>query len=78
MRSAFQRGVELLSEPKSSVVQSQEQPFTVENPLSTSEHTESICGVLKNVAQLKPVIDKLIRKVIATAIWPILATANKI
>jgi len=68
MCSAFQRGIELLSELKSSTVQSREQPFIVENPLSTSEHMESICGVPKNVAQLKPVIDKLIRKVIATAI----------
>jgi hypothetical protein len=68
MHSAFQRGVELLSELKSSAVQSWEQPFMVENPLSTSEHMKSICGVPKNVAQLKPVIDKLICKVIATAI----------
>jgi hypothetical protein len=68
MCSAFQRGIELLSELKSSVVQSWEQPFMVENPLSISEHTESICGVSKNVAQLKPVIDKLIRKLIVTAI----------
>jgi hypothetical protein len=30
------------------------------------------------VAQLKPVIDKLIHKVIVTAIWPVLAIANKI
>ena len=78
MHSVFWRGIELLSEPKLSAVQSQEQLFIVENPLSTSEHMESICGVPKNVAQLKPVIDKLIRKVIATTIWPVLATANKI
>jgi hypothetical protein len=68
MHSVFWRGIELLSEPKLSAVQSQEQLFMVENPLSTSEHTESICGVLKKVAQLKPVIDKLIHKVIVTAI----------
>ena len=69
MRSAFWRGVELLSEPKSTSVQSREQPFMVESPPEpTSEHTESICGVPKNVAQLKPVIDKLIHKAIMTAI----------
>ena len=69
MRSAFWRGVELLHESKSSSDQSQEQLSAVETPSeSTSEHTEGICGVPKNVAQLKPVIDKLICKVIMTAI----------
>ena len=78
MRSAFWKGAELLSGPKSSSVQSREQPFTVENPPSTSEHMESMLGVPKNVTQLKPVIDKLIRKVIMAAIWRVLATANPI
>jgi hypothetical protein len=31
---------------------------------STSEHMEGISGVPKNVTQLKPVIDQLVRKVI--------------
>ena len=68
MRSAFWRGVELLSEPKSGSVQSREQPFTVENPPYIPERAESIFGVPKSVTQLKPVIDKLIRKVIIAAI----------
>ena len=71
MRTAFWKGVELLGEPMSSSVQSREQPFTVETPPeSTSEHTEDICGVPKNVAQLEPVIDKLICKVIMTLFDP--------
>jgi hypothetical protein len=37
-------------------------------PESTSEHIEGICEVPKNVAQLKPTIDKLICKVVITAI----------
>ena len=69
MRGAFWKGVELLGEPKSGSAQSREQPFTAETPPeSTSEHTEGICGVPKNVAQLKPAIDELIRKVILTVI----------
>jgi hypothetical protein len=63
MRSAFARGIELLSEPESSSAQSQEQ--TVESPSkSASEHMEGISGVPKNVTQLKPVINELMRKVV--------------
>jgi hypothetical protein len=67
MRSAFKRGVELLSGPKSDSVGSQGK--AVQNPSeSASEHMEGIGGVPKNVAQIKPVIDKLMRKVIMIAI----------
>jgi hypothetical protein len=63
MRSAFRRGVDLLSETESDSVQSQGQ--TVESPSkSTSEHMEGVCGVPKNVTQLKPFINKLMSKVI--------------
>jgi hypothetical protein len=63
MRSAFRRGVELLSEPESDPVRGQEQ--TVESPRrSVSEHLEGVSGVPKNVTELKPIIDKLIDKVI--------------
>jgi hypothetical protein len=67
MHSAFRRGVELLSEPESDSSQSQEQ--TVENPReSASERMEGSGGVPKNVTRLKPVLDKLLRKVIMIAI----------
>jgi len=67
MCSAFWKGIEVLSVPESGTVQSQEQ--MVENPgKSASEHMEGMSGVPKNVAQLKPIIEKLIRKVIMIAI----------
>ena len=67
MRSAFLRGVELLSVPESNTVQSQGR--TVENSGKyLSEQMEGISGVPKNVTQLQPVIDKLMRKVIMIAI----------
>jgi hypothetical protein len=67
VQSAFRRGVELLSEPESDSVQSQGQ--TVEgHSKSTFEHIEGIGKVPKNAPQLKPVIDKLMRKVIIIAI----------
>ena len=67
MRSAFRRGVELLSKPESDSAQSQEQ--TVENPRdSASESMEGRGGVPKNVTRLKPVLGKLLRKVIMIAI----------
>jgi hypothetical protein len=67
MCSAFRRGVELLNKPESDTVQSQGQ--TVEGySKSTSEHMEDIGRVPKNAAQLEPVIDKLMRKVIMIAI----------
>ncbi len=65
MHSTFRRGVDLLSETESDSVQSQGQ--TVKSPSkSTSEQTsmEGVSKVPKNVAQLKPVINKLIIKVI--------------
>jgi hypothetical protein len=67
MRSAFRRGAELLSEPESGSVQSQGQ--TVETSgKSAAEHIEGIGGVPKNAAQLKPVINELMRKVIMIAL----------
>jgi hypothetical protein len=65
MLSAFTRGVVLLSEPESSA---QGQGKIVESSSkSTSEHMQGIGGVPKNVTQLIPVIDKLMRKVIMIA-----------
>jgi hypothetical protein len=67
MRSAFLRGVELLSMPESDSVQSQGR--TVENTGKyLSEQMEGISGVPKNVTQLQPVIEKLMCKVIMIAI----------
>ena len=67
MRSAIRRGLELLNEPESDSVQSRGQ--TVEaHSKSTFEHMEGIGRVPKNAAQLKPVIDKLISKVIMIVI----------
>jgi hypothetical protein len=67
MCSAFWKGIEFLSASESGTAQSQEQ--TVENPgKSASEHMEGMSGVPKNVAQLKPIIDELMRKVIVVAI----------
>ena len=67
MRSVFWKGIEFLSVPELGIAQSQEQ--TVESPgKSACEHMEGMSGVPKNVTQLKPVIDKLMRKVITIAI----------
>jgi len=67
MRSAFSRGVELLSEQGSDSSQSQEP--TVENPSKFAfVNMEGICRVPKNVTQLKPVMDKLMHKVIMITI----------
>jgi hypothetical protein len=63
MQSAFCRGVELLSAPESGSIQSQGK-MVESSPKSSSGHMEDISGVPKNVTQLKPVIDKLMRKVI--------------
>jgi hypothetical protein len=63
MRSAFRRGLEILSDAESGSVQSQGKPGK-----SVPKHIDGICGVPKNVAQLKPVFDKLMQKVIAIAI----------
>ena len=74
MRSAFLRGVDLLSASETDSAQSQGQ--IIENPgKSASEHMEAINGVPKNVAQLKPVIDKLMCKVILIVIC--LVSANE-
>ena len=61
MRSAFKRGIELLSEPESNSVQSQGKPVEGSSK-SASENMEGIVGVPKNVTQLKPVFNELIRK----------------
>jgi hypothetical protein len=67
MRSAFRRGVELLSEPESDAAQSQGK--AIENPgKSAFEHMEGIGAVPKNTIELKFVIDKLMSKVIVMAI----------
>jgi len=67
MRSAFWRGVDILSASETDPAQSQGQ--TVESPgRSASEHMEAISRVPKNVTKLKPVIDKLMRKVISIVI----------
>lgn len=63
MCSAFSRGVELLSEPESDPVRCQGKTAKGHGK-PTSEHTEDIGRVPKNVIQLKPIIDKLMRKVI--------------
>jgi hypothetical protein len=65
MRSAFRKGVDLLSEPESDSVQSQGKNIKRE---STSKRMEGISRVPKNVTQLKPVINKLMRKVVLIAI----------
>ena len=62
MRSAFRRGVELLSEPELDSAQSQ-----VQRSKSAPKDMKGINGVPKNVTQLKPVIDKLMQRVIAIA-----------
>ena len=65
MRSALRKGVELLSKPESDSVVVKIQGKTVGNPSkSASEHVEGVGWVPKNVTQLKPVIDELVRKVI--------------
>ena len=62
MHSAFKRRVELLSESELDTVQSQGK--TIEVPKkSTSEHMEGIGRALKNLTQLRPVINELMRKV---------------
>jgi hypothetical protein len=65
MRSAFWKGVELLSEPESDSVQSQGQNVEGE---STSKRMEGISRVPKNVTQLKPALNELMRKVIMITI----------
>lgn len=71
MRSAFSKGVELLSErcepeSKSDTVRSQGQSSGSLRECAT-EDLEGI-GVPKNTTQLKPVIKKLMRKVIIIVI----------
>jgi hypothetical protein len=62
MRSAFKKGVELLSEPESDSVRSQGQSSGNRRECA-SEDLEGI-GIPKNVTQLKPNINKLMDKVI--------------
>jgi hypothetical protein len=66
MRSAFRRGVELLSEPELDSVQSQGQ-----RSKAAPKNMKGINGVPKNATQLKPVIDKLMQRVIAIANYAI-------
>ena len=72
MHSAFWRGIEVLSAPESDSVQSQTQ-MVEDSGKSVSEHMEGAGKVPKNVTQLKPFIDQLIRKVIVILFRPILA-----
>jgi hypothetical protein len=67
MRSAFLKGVELLSVPESNPVQTQGRTVEKSSKYS-SEQMEGISGVPKNVTQLQPVISKLMCKVIMIAI----------
>jgi hypothetical protein len=72
MRSAFKRGVKLLSEPESDHAQSQGQ--TVESPLkSAPEHLEGLGGVPINAHWLEPIINELMRTVIMIATCPVSA-----
>ena len=72
MHSAFLRGVELLNQPELDSVQSPGQ--TVDSPRkSAPDHMGGIDGVPKNVTQLKPVMDKLMRKVTMITIWSVSA-----
>ena len=64
MRSAFRRGVELLSKSESDSGLNQGKP--VERPKQSVYGNMEGIGVLKNVTQLEPVIKKLMRKVIVT------------
>jgi len=74
MRSAFRKGVELLSEPESDPIQSH--GTTGEHPgESPSQHMEGIGRIPKDAVQLKPVIDQLMRKVISIAFRSVLANA---
>jgi hypothetical protein len=63
MSSAVTRGVKLLSELEESDNVQRQGEIAENSSKSTSEYTEGIGWVPKNVTQLKPVIDKLMRKV---------------
>ena len=67
MHSAFKKGIKLLSEPESDSVWSQGQSLANlrERAFEDWKGTE----VPKNATQLKPIIDKLINKVIIIAFW---------
>jgi hypothetical protein len=67
MRSAFKRGIELLSEPESDSAQSQGKTMESASKYA-SECLEGVGGVPKNVTQLKPAIDKLMSKAIMITI----------
>jgi hypothetical protein len=62
MSSAVTRGVKLLSELESDSVQRQGE-IAENSSKSASEYMEGVGWVPKNMTQLKPVIDKLMRKV---------------
>jgi hypothetical protein len=77
MRSAFCRGVELLSASEPGSIQSRGQ-VVESSPKSASGHLEDISGVTgvpQNVTDLKPVIDQLMRKVITIAVQPVSANS---
>ena len=66
MRTAFSRGVELLSKPESGTGLIQGRLEPLESPKqSVTENMEGI-GVPKNVTQLESIINKLMQKVIMT------------
>jgi hypothetical protein len=62
MHSAFKKGVELLIE------ESPWKSHSAEMVENSRKSAESISGVPRNVTQLKPVINELMRKVIMIAI----------
>ena len=68
MRSAFERGIKLLSEPESDSVQFQRTSVGGESPSVLSpEQIEDAVRVPKDVIQLKQLINKLRSKVIVIA-----------
>ena len=70
IHSALRRGVQLLSEAESGPLKNQGQRK------SAPELMEGISRVPKNAAQLKPVIEKLMCKVIGITIWQVSTNAS--
>ena len=69
MRDAVWRGVELLNASASTSGSAQGQGKAIEDSgKPASENVEAISGVPKNVTQLQPIIDELMRKVIVITI----------
>jgi len=67
MHPAFCRGIELLSTQESGSIQIQGKAVEAP-PKFALEHMEGISGVPKNITQLRPILDELMRKVIVIAI----------